>query len=515
MSRKLLRSTSTVAAMTMLSRILGFVRDVIFAEIFGAGVGFDAFVVAFKLPNFFRRLFGEGAFAQAFVPVLAEYKEQRPHEDVREFINRIAGSLATALIVVVILAEIGAPWIIRVFAPGFAVDGARFVLATHMLHWTFPYLFFIALTAFAGAVLNTFSKFALPAFTPVLLNVTFIAVALWWAPHTQDPILALAWGVMIAGILQLLIQLPFLSRSRVLPHPKWGWSDPGVRRVLKLMLPALFGVSVAQISLLVDNFFASFLPAGSISWLYYSDRITYLPLGVIGVALSTVVLPQLAKQFSKGSHIAYSTTLDWALRSALVVGLPAAFGLFVLAGPILVTLIHHGAFNTYDVIMTRKSLMAYALGLPGFMLVKVLASGFYSRQNIKTPVKIAAVCVALNIIFNMLLIHPMAHAGLALSTALSSTINAGLLWYGLQKRGFYNPQSPWLRLVWRMAIAVVVMVAVVYFLSGSLALWLSFGIWHAIGRLLLCIVVGVIFYVGTLWVLGLRKSDFMLQKVSE
>jgi putative peptidoglycan lipid II flippase len=378
-----------------------------------------------------------------------------------------------------------------------------------MLHWTFPYLFFIALTAFAGAILNTFSKFAIPAFTPVLLNITFIIVALFWAPHTNYPILTLAWGVMIAGVVQLLIQLPFLARSKVLPHPKWGWNDPGVRRVLKLMLPALFGVSVAQISLLVDNFFASFLPAGSISWLYYSDRITYLPLGVIGVALSTVVLPQLAKQFSSKSDTAYSNTLDWALRLALIVGVPCALGLLILAGPILATLVHRGAFNVYDVIMTRKSLMAFSIGLPGFMLVKVLASGFYSRQNIKTPVRIAAVCVVLNIIFNLVLIHPLAHAGLALSTAISSTINAGLLWGGLIKYGYYQPQSSWWRIVWRMSIAAIIMSIVVYFLKGHISEWLTWDLWEKAWRLVVFIIVGVICYVGTLLALGLRKEDFV------
>lgn len=508
MNRKLIKSTSTVAVMTMLSRLLGFARDVIFAQVFGASAGFDAFVVAFKLPNFMRRLFGEGAFSQAFVPVLAEYKEQRDHVEVQNFINRIAGSLGMALMLVVVLAELAAPWIITVFAPGFKHDAVRFVLATRMLHWTFPYLLFIALVAFAGAILNTFNRFAIPAFTPVLLNLTFIVVAMWWAPHTADPVMALAWGVLIAGVVQLLLQLPFLARARVLPIPKWGWHDPGVRRVLKLMIPALFGVSVAQISLLVDNFFASFLPTGSISWLYYSDRITYLPLGVIGVAVSTVVLPQLAKQVSKGAEKTYSHTMDWALRVALITGLPAALGLFVLAGPILATLIHRGAFNVNDVIQTRKSLMAFSLGLPAFMSVKILASGFYSRQNIKTPVRIAASCVVINIVFILCLIHPLQQAGLALSTALSSMVNALLLCYWLIKKKHFIPRGDWKKFFMRLFVATAAMSLLTWYLAGPLSHWLAWDLWQKSWRLVGLIVVGFAVYFGLLFLMGVRKKDF-------
>ena len=352
--------------MTLISRIMGFIRDVVLATIFGAGLAFDAFAFAFKIPNFMRRLFGEGAFSQAFVPVLAEYRTQRSHQEVREFINRIAGTLALALLFVIILAEIIAPFIIMVFAPGFIHDPTRFQYATHMIRVTFPYLLLIGLTAFCGAILNTFSRFAVPAFTPVLLNFVMIAVALWWSPHAKVPIYVLAWGVLLGGVAQLLAQLPFLKRIQVFPMPKWQWRDPGVTRVLKLMVPALFGVSVAQISLLIDNFFASFLPAGSISWLYYSDRLTYLPLGVIGVALATVVLPNLSRHHSENSHEAYSKTVDWALRLVILVGMPAAVGLFILAGPLIATLFHHGAFTAVDVYMTRRSFWAVFVGVPLF-----------------------------------------------------------------------------------------------------------------------------------------------------
>lgn len=508
MSKKLVKSTSLVGGMTLLSRLLGFVRDVIFAEIFGATAGFDAFIIAFKLPNFMRRLFGEGAFSQAFVPVLAEYKEQRPHADVQQFVNRIAGCLGMALLLVVAIAEVAAPGIIVIFAPGFVDDPHRFALASHLLRWTFPYLLFIALTAFCGAILNTFSRFAVPAFTPVLLNVTFIAVAWWWAPHTANPVMTLAWGVLIAGVLQLLLQLPFLARHGVLPKPTWGWSDPGVRKVLKLMLPALFGVSVAQIGLLTDNFFASFLPAGSISWLYYSDRFTYLPLGVIGVALSTVVLPYLSKQYASRSTHAYSHTMNWALRTALVTGVPAAVGLITLAGPILATLVHHGAFSDFDVIMTRRSLMAFALGLPGFMLVKVLASGFYSRQDIKTPVRIAALCVVVNILLNLALIKPLAHAGLALATALSSVLNAGLLWRGLVKKHIFDMPKGWCKLILQMTLALAVMAALMVWLAGDLHHWLIMPFWSRLWRLVAFIVVGFVAYFAVLFISGVRLRDF-------
>ncbi len=508
MSKKLIKSTSLVGGMTLLSRLLGFIRDVIFAEVFGATAGFDAFIIAFKLPNFMRRLFGEGAFSQAFVPVLAEYKEQRPDADVKQFVNRIAGCLGMSLLLVVIVAEIAAPGIIMIFAPGFVDDPHRFALASHLLRWTFPYLLFIALTAFCGAILNTFSRFAVPAFTPVLLNVTFIAVAWWWAPHTADPVMTLAYGVLIAGVLQLLLQLPFLKRHAVLPYPAWGWNDPGVRKVLKLMLPALFGVSVAQIGLLTDNFFASFLPAGSISWLYYSDRFTYLPLGVIGVALSTVVLPYLSKQHAAHSSEAYSYTLNWALRCALVIGIPAAVGLMVLAGPILATLVHHGAFNDRDVMMTQRSLLAFAIGLPGFMLVKVLASGFYSRQDIKTPVRVAALCVVVNIILNLVLIKPLAHAGLALATSISSMLNAGLLWRGLIKKHTFTMQPGWLKLVAQMALAIALMATITLWLAGDWHRWLVMSFWSRLWRLVTFIVVGFAAYFGVMFATGMRLRDF-------
>ena len=507
MSGKLFKSTLIVSSMTLISRLLGFARDVVLAVIFGAGPAFDAFVIAFKIPNFMRRLFGEGAFAQAFIPVLSEYRMHRSRKEVHQFINAIAGSLGATLLVIVVLSEIIAPLVIMIFVPGFVHDSLRLNYATHMLRIISPYLLLITLTAFSGATLNTFNRFAVPAFTPVLLNVTMIAVAWLWAPHASIPIYVLARGVLIGGLLQLMAQLPFLYRLGFLPIPKWQWRDPGVIWVLKLIVPALFGVSVAQISLLIDNFFASFLAAGSISWLYYSDRLTYLPLGVIGVALATVVLPNLSQHHSSKSINAYSATLDWALRMSVLIGIPAAVALFILAGPLLATLIYHGAFTAHDVLMTRKSLWAFSVGLPGFILVKILASAFYSRQNIKTPVKIAAIAMGANLILNLLLIHPLAHAGLALATSLASAFNAGLLLYFLLRRSIYRPTTNWSKLIFRLVIANFLMGFIIVWFSGNIGRWLVWSVNERIWHLLVVILLGFLTYLVTLWISGLRLSD--------
>lgn len=509
--RRLVRSASLVSFMTMLSRVLGFVRDIVLASVFGAGGAFDAFVVAFKIPNFMRRLFGEGAFAQAFVPILSEFRTRESQENTQEFVNRIAGTLGFVVLLVVLLAELIAPLIILVFAPGFTEDPARYQLAVHMIRITFPYLILISLVSFAGSVLNTCGRFGIPAFTPVLLNIALITVAWFWAPHAATPIVVLAWGVLIGGVAQLLLQWPYLKKTGLLPLPKLGFRDPGVRRVMKLMVPALFGVSVAQMSLLIDNFFASFLPAGSISWLYYSDRLTYLPLGVIGVAIATVVLPSLSRDHSAQSHKKYSQTLDWALRIVLIIGIPSAVGLFTLSGPLLSTLIQHGEFNAFDVLMARKSLMAFSVGLPGFMFIKVLASAFYSKQNIRTPVKIAAAAMVLNLILNTVLIHPLAHAGLALATSISALFNAGFLLFLLLRKKIYQPRARWLSFLFRIFIAAALMAAFILWFSEPIDVWTH---WHTPERVLhlsALIAVSMVLYFGSLWLMGLRIHHFRVE----
>lgn len=475
-STGLLKKTSIVALMTLLSRLLGFARDIFFASLFGAGGALDAFVIAFKIPNFFRRLFGEGAFSQAFVPILSQLRAKESEETVYDFACRVYGCLSLVLVLLVAVFEVLSPVVITVFAPGFLHDPDRYQLASSLLRWTIPYIFLISLTAMSAGILNTYQRFALPAFAPVLLNVAFIGCSLWWAPHTQQPIMVLGYAVIIGGVLQLLIQLPALAKINMLPKFKWGFSDPQVKRVLKLMVPALFGVSVAQISLLVDNWFASFLPAGSISWLYYSDRMTYLPLGVFGVAIATVVLPNLSKQFDDAKQ--YSKTLDWALRSVLFVGVPSAVGLMLLSKLILTVLFMHGAFTAYDVNMTTHSLLAFAFGLPAFMLIKVLASAFYSRQNIKTPVKVAAWSLLLNLIGNCVLIHWLAHAGLALSSSIAAYFNAILLYLLLWRNQFYTPGLGWGRYAFRLGLSTLFMaaaVALAQYYCGEyvrIALWL-------------------------------------------
>lgn len=507
MNRNLFKSTIVVSSMTLISRLLGFIRDIILAIIFGVGPDFDAFIVGFKIPNFIRRLFGEGAFSQAFIPVLSEYQANRQLKEVQEFINHITSSLGTTLLIVVAVAEIFAPMIIMTLVPGFVHDPIRLTYTIHMLRITAPYLLFIGLTSFSSAILNTFNRFGVSAFTPVLLNFSLIIVAIFWSPYATTPIYVLAWGVVIGGIMQLLLQLPFLYRLSILPVPKWQWHDTGVIRVLKLMVPTLFGVSVAQISLLIDNFFASFLAVGSISWLYYSDRLIYLPLGVVGIALATVVLPNLTKQHEKKSIYAYSTTLDWALRISMLIGVPSAVALFILSGPVLVTLMYHGSFTEYDVIMTRRSLWTLSVGLPGFILVKILASAFYSKQNIKTPVKIATVSVLVNLVLNIILIHPLAHAGLALATSLTSSFNAALLLYFLLRDKMYIPLTHWTKLILRLIFANSVMGLVISRFSGGMERWLNWSIGGRIWHLVLVILLGLLSYVLTIWIAGFRMYD--------
>lgn len=506
--KKLFRSTGLVSLMTLLSRLVGFTRDVILSMTFGAGPALDAFVIAFRLPNFVRQLFADGAFSQAFVPIMSEYRTTKPVEKIQEFIDRVTGLLFIILFVVVVVAQLCAPLIVMIFAPGFLKDPHQFHLTTTLLRIIFPYLIFISLTALTGAILNTHGRFGAPSFGPVIFNIALIIGAVYLAPHFSEPIYGLATGVLLGGFLQLLLMLLFLRKIELIPRLALDWRDPGVRRVLKLMIPAFFGVSVSQIGIVINSVFASFLPQGSISWLYYSDRLTYLPLGVIGVALATVVMPHLSRSHASQSQDEYSQTLDWALRIALLVGIPCSLGLAVLAGPILATLFFHGkVFRAYDVVMTSKSLMAFSLGLPAFMLIKVLASAFYSRQNIKTPVKIGIVAMLINIALNFILIFPLKHAGLALATTLSSLLNAGLLLFLLLKYKIYAPSRGWPVLLFRLALANVIMVLALLFFSGDLKAWLEWPTLLRAIHLAEIIVLGVLAYFASLFLLGFRVRD--------
>ncbi len=502
------RSVATVGSYTLLSRILGFVRDLVVARTFGADAGTDAFFVAFKIPNFLRRLFAEGAFSMAFVPVFSEYRTQRGFAELKCFVNDVAGTLGAVLLGVTVLGVLGAPLVIMLFAPGFFGEGDKYHLAVEMLRLTFPYLFFISLTAFAGGILNAHDRFSVPAFTPVLLNLSLIGCALWLAPLLDRPVQALAWGVLLAGMLQLAFQLPFLHRLGLLPRPRLAPRDPGVRKILRLMAPALFGVSVTQINLLLDTLIASFLVSGSISWLYYSDRLMEFPLGVLGVALGTVILPKLSRRHAEQSPEQFSQTLDWALRWAFVFGLPAAVGLLVLAGPMLATLFFSDAFTRDDVLMSSLSLMAYSLGLMPFILIKVLAPGFYSRQDTRTPVRIGIIAMAVNLLANIILVFPFAHAGLALATALSAAVNAGLLYRGLRREEAFRPLAGWPRLLLQGGAAAGLMGALLAWGTGATETWLTLDTWARIWRLLGWICVGGLAYLFLLGLFGVRPRHF-------
>ena len=504
----LLRSSLVVGIMTMLSRVLGLVRDVVVAVYFGSQAEADAFFVAFKIPNFLRRLFAEGAFAQAFVPVLSEYRTKRPKDAVQELVNRVAGTLGLTLAIVTVLAMIAAPLLILVFAPGFHAEPAKLELAGDMLRITFPYLLLISLTAFAGSILNSYGKFAVPAFTPVLLNLSLIGSTILLTPYFAEPVMALAWGVVIAGISQLLLQIPFLMQIHLLPKPLWGWQDKGVRRILKLMAPAMFGVSVAQINLLLDTVLASFLQTGSISWLYYSDRLMELPLGIFGIAIATVILPSLSRLHSSEDPKAFSDTLNWAVKLVLLIGIPAAIALFMLAEPLIATLFYHGRMEDRDVFMAAVSLRAYSAGLLFFMVIKVLAPGYFARQDTKTPVKIAMIAMVANMAFNLVLVWPLQHAGLALATSLSAALNAGLLLYGLICSKVFRVQKGWGVLGGQLLLANTALGGVLLWLEASPQTWLDWTLFERIENLAILVVAGLGAYVITLLVAGLRPRHF-------
>jgi putative peptidoglycan lipid II flippase len=507
----LLRSTFTTGSMTLVSRVLGFVRDMVLANLFGAGYAADAFFVAFRIPNFFRRLFAEGSFSQAFIPVLTEYRTHRPHAEVRELVDRVAGTLAGVLLLVTAVCILAAPVFVMVFAPGFIDEPEKFDVTAQMLRITFPYLLFISLAAFAGSILNTCGRFGVPAFTPVFLNLALIGAALWLAPYFDQPVVAVAWGVFVGGLAQLGFQLPFLRRLGLLPRPRYAPRDEGVRRVLKLMGPAVFGASVAQINLMFDTLMASFLVTGSVSWLYYSDRLLEFPLGVFGIALATVILPQLSQQAARGSAERFAHLLDWAMRWVFIITVPATLGLTLFAGPILATLFQYGRMTGHDVEMATLSLVAYAPGLLGFTLVKVLAPAYYARQDTRTPVRIGIVAMVSNMVMNLLFILPLAHAGLALATTLSGFLNAGLLYRGLRQLGVYRPFPGWHSLGWQLLAGGAAMAAVLVYGRGELGQWLA---WDAAARAIHLLVWGTAAtaaYAAGLWLAGWRPRDMRLE----
>jgi putative peptidoglycan lipid II flippase len=519
----LLRSTAVVSSMTLLSRVLGLVRDVVFARFFGAGLVMDAFFVAFKIPNIFRRFFAEGAFSQSFVPVFAEYDETRSHAEAKELADRVSGTLGLILFVFTAIGVIAAPILISFAGMGwllnpYADSAAKFDLAVEMLRFTFPYLFFISLTALAGAILNTYRRFAAAAFVPVLLNIVLISFAAFLAPEFEQPGIVLAVGVFVAGLVQLLFMLPSLAKVGMLPRPKWGWSHDGVRRIAKLMLPAIFGSSVAQINILFDTLLASFLVTGSISWLYYSDRLMEFPLGVFGIALATVMLPNLSREYATQSHENFAAMLDWALRMVLLVAAPAAVGLFILAAPALTTIFYGGRFGEADVAMATLSLMAYSFGLLGFTFDKVLVPGYFARQDTKTPVKIGVFALLVNMVLNVAIVVPWyqaelvgPHAGLAIATSISAFLNAGLLYRGLRREGVLVHSAGWWRFVLRVVVACAVMAMLLnYFVPPAVA-WLEASFWQTCYWLLASVLGGAAAYLGVLFATGVRPGELRLK----
>ena len=508
----LLRALATVSGMTLLSRVLGFVRDFVIARTFGAGLATDAFFVAFKLPNLLRRMFAEGAFSQAFVPILGEYRNKRGEVDTKELVDHVASLLAMALFAITAIGIATAPLLVWISAPGFAADAEKFELTVALTRITFPYIFFMSLVALAGGILNTWSRFALPAFTPVLLNISFIGMALFAAPYFDPPVLALAWSVFLGGLLQLAIQFPALKKIAMLPRPSlnWraAWADPGVRRVLMLMAPALIGVSVSQISLLINTIFASFLATGSVSWLYYADRLMEFPSGMLGAALGTILLPSLSRYHASNNHDEYSKLLDWGLRLTLLLAAPAALGLGILAVPLICTLFFHGAFSADDVLRTREALLAYSVGLTGLILVKVLAPGFYARQNVRTPVRIALISLLATQAMNLAFIGWLAHAGLALSIGLAACLNAAMLYRGLRKHNIFAPQPGWFKFTLKLALAMLVMGGTLWVLMGTEASWFESSMLERLTRLAWLVPLGAGSYFATLWILGFRLGDF-------
>ncbi len=512
----LAKSGSIVGIMTLFSRVLGFIRDQVLAIVFGAGAMTDVFLVAFKIPNFLRRLFAEGAFAQAFVPVFTEYKETRSPTALRELAAHVSGTLTLILLLISTVGVMLSPFLVMLFAPGFIDSQEQFDLATEMLRLTFPYLLFVSLVAYAGSIQNTFGRFAVPSFTPVLLNVCMIGAALLVSPHLDKPIMALAWGVFAAGLLQLLLQLPFLQGLGLLPKPRWGWKHSGVRRILKLMAPAILGSSVAQINLLLDTIIASFLAVGSLSWLYYSDRLMEFPLGILGVTLATVILPRLSKQHTAAAPEQFRATLDWALKLFVLIGIPAAIGLVFLAKPMLTTLFEYGQFNPHDSTMASYSLIAYSLGLPAFILIKIFAPAFFSRQDMKTPVRIGIVALISNMLYNLLLVLPMVwldfvapHTGLALATTLSAWQQAYMLYRELGKAEVYRLGRDVRQFSLKSVPALLAM---------TLALLLmAQGDWHALEalarvyRLLGIIGISALIYAIGLVLAGVRPKHLMSQ----
>jgi putative peptidoglycan lipid II flippase len=511
LSRSIFKSTTVVGSMTLLSRVSGLVREMLYARFFGAGAFMDAFLVAVKIPNFLRRLFAEGAFSQGFVPVISEYRHARTQQETRELIAGVAGTFGGILFVVTVIGVLAAPLLVLVFAPGFRSTEGQLEQTAQMLRFTFPYILFISLTALFGGVLNSYGRFAVPAATQVLMNLVMIVFTAWLAVGSDNPGLVMSIGVFVSGLAQVVFQLPAVAALGLLSWPKWRPAMEGVRRIGRLMLPGILGSSMAQISLLLDTLIASFLVTGSIAWLYFADRLMEFPLGVFSIALATVILPGLSAHHAKASREQFSQTLDWALRVTLLLASPAAVAMAIFSGPMTATVFGHGEFNARDVQMTSYALMAYSVALLGMSLVKVLAPGYFARQDTATPVRVGLIALGVNIGLNIVVVMPAAwlgfpapHVLLAVSTSISSVVNTVLLWRGLRKDGVYSASSGWPALLVRIVAANGVMAAALWWLAGDLQGWVDASTLERVGRCALCVGAGAAVYFAALYLFGLR-----------
>jgi putative peptidoglycan lipid II flippase len=517
---KLLKSTALVSAFTFVSRIFGFVRESVIARMFGASAATDAFLVAFRIPNLLRQLFSEGSFSTAFVPVLSDYKANRTPEEMRVFIDHVCGTLAAVLMIVVGLGILFAPFVVMIVAPGYWGNEAQSRLTTDLLRITFGYIFFVSLCGFAGGIMNTHRRFAVPALTPIFLNIAMIFGAVVLSKFCAVPIAGLAWGVLLGGLIQLVLQIPALMRLGLLPRPRWGWHDSGVKKVLTLMVPSIFGASVAQINMMVDVAIATFLVAGSVTWLSNADRLLQFPQGVFGVALSAVILPHLSGRVAKKDNAGFSASLDWALRMALIIAVPAMLTLIWLAEPVIWSIFGYGKYTAHDVNMAGWSLATLALGLPAFISVKVLAPGFFSRQDTKTPVKAAMTSLISNMFLNAVFVGAALHfsffaphAGLSLASAIAGYLNAGLLFYWLRKEKVFVAQPGWLAFAFQLTMAAITLSVLFAYARLHMVDWI--GPWqqaragHRLSAIVAAVAAGGVVYLGTLWLCGLNPRKML------
>jgi putative peptidoglycan lipid II flippase len=500
--KTILKSSIVISLMTFISRILGLIRDIVIAKFFGASLVTDTFFIAFKIPNFFRRLFAEGAFSQAFVPILTKIKTKENTQEVQTVINVIGSKLLFVLVITTIIAIILAPLIIFIFASGF-YNTPKFDLTVTMLRITFPYLLFISLTAFLGAILNTYNRFASVAFTPVLLNITIIGFAVFVSPQLEQPIIALAWGVFFGGLAQLLFQIPFIIKIKKLPKITTK-THPQVSIFKKRLIPALFGVGASQLNLLLDMVLASYLVTGSISWLYYANRLFEFPIALLGVALATASLPSLSKYFINKDKVKFKENIDNNLKLSLILGLPAAVGLILLAQPLLTTLFQYDSFTSNDVKQSSVALSAYAIGLLGFIFIKILASVFFAQGDTKTPVKVGIIAIITNIFFNLILIIPFQHLGLAIATSISALTNAALLYYYLHKNNIYRLNKSLIFLFFKVIIASAFMAIVLFYFETDYKSWLDANLYQRIQTLSINIVSAVVSYFVILFILRVK-----------